>query len=148
LKIHRCSSPTIDRPFYEPPTCVTVNGVRYPIRWGFETAILFTEYVDGSDDGDETFLDTVLSLWYPKIPEDRNAALDEAIRFYCGGSLPREGYYSPATETKVDREELYLYFLQRYGIDLNRQELHWWVFRKLARDRSEKGGKRRGPMGY
>ena len=139
---------TFDRPFFDPPTCVTVNGVRYPIRWGFETAILFSEYVDRSEDDDERFLETVLSLWYPHIPEDRDAALNEAIRFYCGGALPGKGYYIPAPEASTDREELYFRFLKHYGIDLNRQELHWWIFRRLAKNLLDTGGKSHEPYRY
>ena len=125
-------------PFFCPPTTVTVDGEIYPIRWNFETAFLFAEYVDQSQDDDETFLETVLSIWYPQIPPNRDGAMEEAIRFYCGGTAPREGYYQPALNPTSGREELYLAFLTRYGIDLNREQMHWWVFRKLAEDLKER----------
>lgn len=120
------------REFYSPPKSVTVNGVAYPINWDFETAFRFTEYVDRSQDDDEAFLETVLTIWYPTVPEDRDAALEAAITFYCGGTPPKEGYYTPAVPTDGRRAEFYYLFLRRYGIDLNREPLHWWVFRRLA----------------
>ena len=127
-----------DGDFFCPPTEVTVRDRRYPIRWDFETAFLFMEYVDTSEDKDETFMETVLSLWYPEIPEDRDEALQEAIRFYCGGTLPEEGYYSPVFSPLPRREELYFDFLTYYAIDLNRERLHWWVFRRLAEELKER----------
>lgn len=138
MRRRKTSFPTHDNPFFRPPTFVTVKGVDYPIRWQFDTAFLFMEYVDASQDTDEVFLDTVLSLWYPKIPPDRDAALEEAIRFYCAGTLPEEGYYSPAVRPIPTREELYLNFLKYYGIDLNRQRLHWWTVRRLLEELKER----------
>ena len=136
--INKHSPRTPKNPFFRPATTVTVDGKEYPIRWGFETAFLFAEYVDRSEDDDELFLDTVLSIWYPKIPENKDRALDEAIRFYCGGTPPKEGYYQPVATPGIGREETYLAFLQRYGIDLNREEMHWWVFRRLAENLKER----------
>ena len=118
--------------FFSPPKTVTVGGKEYPIRWDFETAFRFMEYVDRSEEDDETFLNTVLKIWYPLLPEDKDEALDAAITFYCGGTPPKSGYYTPSFPPKTCREELYLAFLRRYGIDLNRQKLHWWIFRRLA----------------
>ena len=57
-----------------------INGASVPIRWDFETAFRFMEYVDGSEDEDEVFLQRVLEIWYPNVPSDRDAALDAAIR--------------------------------------------------------------------
>ncbi|MBP3300636.1 MAG: hypothetical protein J6M34_03940 [Clostridia bacterium] len=125
-------------PFFRPPTTVTVDGTAVPIRWDFETAFLFAEYVDRSEDADETFLDTVLSIWYPQIPANRDGALDAAIRFYCGGNAPKEGYYRPVMDPTAEREEIYLKFLKHYGIDLNRERMHWWIFRRLAEGLDER----------
>ncbi len=130
-------SPT-DGDFFHPPKYVTVEGIDYPIRWDFETAFLFMEYVDASQDDDATFLETVLSLWYPVIPKNRDKAMDEAIRFYCGGTMPEEGYYSPSFSPVPRREEVYFDFLKHYKIDLNRERLHWWIFRRLAEELKER----------
>lgn len=110
---------------------VTVEGKIYPIRWDFSAALRFMEYVDSSEDDDEIFLQRVLELWYPEVPDNRDEALTQAIRFYCGGDLPEEGYYAPILPPQGDRSDIYLYFSNQYGIDLNRDTVHWWVFRKL-----------------
>ena len=124
------SSPT-DR-FYPLPESVTVNGKEYAINHHFGTALAFMNYVDESDEeNDKIFLDTVLRLWYPVIPQDRDAALEAALRFYCGGALPREGYYTPVFAPADYKKKVYFEFLKTYGIDLNRDDPHWWVFREL-----------------
>lgn len=120
-----------DKPFFSPPETVEINGAPVPIRWDFKTAFRFMEYVDGSEDEDEVFLQRVLEIWYPHIPSDRDAALDAAIRFYCGGSDPKQGYYEPLVDPNQSKEGIYLHFLKNYGIDLNRDTVHWWVFRRL-----------------
>lgn len=131
--------PSLDPDFFKLPKTVTVDGKIYPIRWDFSTALRFMEYVDGSEDGDEIFLQTVLKIWYPQVPENKDEALTQAIRFYCGGTLPEEGYYAPLFPPQKKREGIYLYFLNQYGIDLNQDTVHWWVFRKLL-EHYQKGG--------
>lgn len=126
-----------ESPFFSPPKEVRVDGISVPIRWDIETAFRFMEYVDTSEDRDEIFLKTVLDIWYPNVPQNTDAALNEAIRFYCGGDLPKAGYYQPVISPELCREEIYLDFLQRYGIDLNRNKIHWWVFRKLLKNKNE-----------
>ncbi|MBO5214156.1 MAG: hypothetical protein J6B86_05250 [Clostridia bacterium] len=133
-------APSIDSfTFYNLPKRVKIGGRFYPIRWDFTAALRFMEYVDTSEDEDETFLQRVLEIWYPEIPNDRDEALTQAVRFYCGGTLPEEGYYAPLFSPQEKREGIYLYFLNQYGIDLNTDTVHWWVFRKLL-ERYKKGG--------
>lgn len=131
-------SPSCKSPFFSPPREVTVDGRSIPIRWDFKTAFRFMEYVDSSQDDDEVFLKTILDIWYPLVPENTDAALNEAIRFYCGGSSPKEGYYQPVCTPNIPREEIYLEFLETYGIDLNKENIHWWVFRKLLKNKNER----------
>lgn len=121
------------------PKTVNVNGKQYSIRWDFSTALRFMEYVDGSEDEDEIFLQTVLEIWYPQVPDNKDEALTQAIRFYCGGDFPKEGYYTPLFPPQGKKDGIYLYFLNQYGIDLHRDPVHWWVFRKLL-EHYQKGG--------
>ncbi|MBQ1272765.1 MAG: hypothetical protein IIY12_04635 [Clostridia bacterium] len=115
------------------PKTVTVDGKQYPIRWDFTTALRFMDYVDRSDDEDEIFIKNVLSIWYPRIPDNTDEALTQAIKFYCGGDLPGEGYYTPAFSPSEDHSGLYAEFWERFGLDLTRDSIHWWVFRRLLK---------------
>lgn len=118
--------------FYPLPESVSVNGKEYAINHTFGTALSFMNYVDESKETDDkTFLDTVLSLWYPIVPEDRDAAMNAALQFYCGGTMPQKGYYTPVFAPADYKKNVYFDFLKNYGIDLNRDDLHWWVFREL-----------------
>ena len=131
------NSPLFDQSL---PKTVTVAGRQIPIGWDFATALRFMEYVDTSEDEDEVFLETVLKIWYRTVPEDRDGALDAAIRFYCGGRSPKEGYYRPLISPKTKPEDLRSFFLCRYGIDLNEDPLHWWEFRQLLNHFHERTG--------
>ncbi len=132
--------PSVDtKTFFQLPKSVPVDGKLYPIRWHFTAAFQFMEYVDTSEDEDEIFLQKVLEIWYPQIPDNKNEALTQAIRFYCGGNFPKEGYYTPLFSPQGKKENIYHYFLNQYGIDLNHDTVHWWVFRKLL-EQAQKGG--------
>ncbi len=120
------------------PRSVTVDGKKYPIRWDFLTALRFMEYVEESQAEDEVFLEEVLRIWYPQIPENTDQALTQAIRFYCGGTMPREGYYAPLFLPQ-NKNRFCNEFLNRYGIDLTREPVHWWAVRRW----SEYGTERR-----
>lgn len=131
--------PSVDcNDFLKLQKTVTIDGKIHPIRWDFTAALRFMEYVDRSEDEDEVFLNNVLKIWYPEIPVNRDEALTQAIRFYCGGTFPDEGYYAPLFSPTENREGIYLYFLNQYGIDLNHDTVHWWVFRTLLK-RYKKG---------
>ena len=110
---------------------VFVDGKQFPIRWDFQTALRFMEYVDSSKDDDETFLQNVMKIWYPTVPSNTDEALTQIIQFYCGGDLPKAGYYTPAFTPSEDHSALSAGFWEQFGIDLTKDTLHWWVFRKL-----------------
>ena len=112
------------------PKTVKVDGKVYSIRWNFTAALKFMEYVDSSQDEDEVFLRKVLEIWYPIVPENTDEALTQAIRFYCGGDLPGEGYYTPIFAPLKEKEEIKEAFLNRYGINLEEETVHWWIFRR------------------
>ncbi len=136
MKQHKLT-PDISFPDRLPQT-VTVEGQQYPIRWDFAAALRFMEYVDTSQDDDECFLKTVLEIWYPRVPENRDEALTQAIKFYCGGDLPGAGYYTPAFAPSEDHTTLYEGFREQFGIDLKQDPVHWWVFRQLLQSFQER----------
>lgn len=113
------------------PRTVKIEGKSYPIQWDFTAALKFMEYVDTSQDEDEVFLKKVLEIWYPTIPENTDEALTQAIRFYCGGDLPGEGYYTPVFAPLEEKTGIREGFLKHFGIDLEKDTVHWWIFRRL-----------------
>ena len=117
--------------FFPLPHTVTVDGKEYPIRWDTDTVFDFMEYVDESRDEDGDFVNRVLEIWYPQIPENRTQALDAALEFYRaqgpGPCVP----CMKAGSAKERRKAVYYEFLAQFGIDLNRTVLHWWAFREL-----------------
>ena len=124
---------------YDLPKTVTVDGICVPIRWDFGTALRFMEYVETSQDDDETFVRTVLEIWYPTVPNNLDEALTQVIRFYCGGDLPKEGYYSPFFSPQENKEDIFRFFLNRFGIDLRTETLHWWTARQYMNHYRRRG---------
>lgn len=114
------------------PETVAIGGADWPINWDYRVGIQFEQAVlAGCRDPM-----ALLRLYYPKVPQDLNAAVERMLWFYrCGdGEAEAPGEGKPAKRTydfDRDAEAVYTSFLQAYGIDLTRAELHWWKFRRL-----------------
>ncbi len=122
------------------PESVTVNGEEYAINTDFRTSMLFEMMMQ--DDTLEASEKTAgaLQLYYPEIPDDLNAAIDEILWFYgCGKNddpsrkrLNAKREHNRVYSFEYDDDYIYSAFLNQYGIDLQDIEyLHWWKFRSL-----------------
>ena len=87
---------------------------------------------------DEEKAQRALELYYPHIPEDKDAAVDRILWFYSGGEEPEEannGSGQPVERIYSythDGAFIYAAFLDQYGIDLQETDhLHWWKFRAM-----------------
>ncbi len=119
------------------PETVNIGGVEVPIHWDFRVSIRFEELMD-EDIPDEEKAQRALELYYPHIPEDRDAAVDRILWFYSGGEEPEEannGSGQPVERIYSythDGAFIYAAFLDQYGIDLQETDhLHWWKFRAM-----------------
>lgn len=119
------------------PETVNIGGVEVPIHWDFRVSIRFEELMD-EDIPDEEKAQRALELYYPHIPEDRDAAVDRILWFYSGGEEPDEantGSGQPVERIYSythDGAFIYAAFLDQYGIDLQETDhLHWWKFRAM-----------------
>lgn len=122
------------------PESVEIGGARYPIRPDFKTGMKVEAVRDG-ELGDEDKLIEMLKLFYPRIPDSINGAVDKMLWFYrCGKEEPKEedrrryqGRESgePAYCFEQDAPYIYAAFLEQYGIDLSGSRMHWWEFMAL-----------------
>lgn len=125
-----------------PPECVFIQGKRYPIRWDFRIGIQ-VEAIVRSDKPDLEKYEKILRLYYPVMPPDIAAAMDQAMLFYrCGEEREpeekerrrymRRGSKGPAWVFTQDAPYIYAAFKEQYGMDLtNKETLHWWKFMAL-----------------
>ena len=122
------------------PACyVEYCGKRYRIRTDFKIWIQFEKTLL-SDLADEIKIVELLSLCYVKeLPPSLFDALRLLIEFYgcgtdSGGQDERvEGEKERIYDFSYDAELFYAAFLEQYGIDLLKTDLHWWKFLALFR---------------
>lgn len=124
------------------PEEVEINGKWRPIRTGFSIGVQFELLMQDAARNDEELLFRALELYYPSIPDDLSVALDRLLWFYrCGrdpeGEKPYERNRSSAQRVRrvysfeQDADLIFAAFWETYGIDLSREDLHWWKFRAL-----------------
>jgi hypothetical protein len=114
------------------PSSVWVREIEYPIKTDFYLWIKFGRLTEGRK---TIALDEVNFLYQWKIPEDREAGFRELVKFYENRQpLPRPTGKAEGVvpyDWKLDSEYIYAAFMQRYGIDLIKTDLHWFDFRAL-----------------
>lgn len=132
------------------PEQLEVGGKMYPIRSDFRTAIRLEEIVRDKRMEEGLKLMQMLLLFFGNnIPEDIPGAVEAVLQFYQGGKKPgREQEESSGKKKKrrggshgkesrhlysfsQDAPYLYASFLEQYGMDLRRVQLHWWEFLAL-----------------
>ena len=126
------------------PTRVRLGGVEYPLGWRFTDCIpVILAYEDEALTAEEQQEVLFRRLFPGKNPPPdrlREQALTLALRLLDGG----EGEQEPETDGQEDNLRLYSFtrdgglvysaFRGQYGIDLQRDELHWWSFLSLLGD--------------
>lgn len=127
------------------PDSVDVGGQKYPIHSDFRTSILF-ETLMQSRLSEMEKLSQMLNLYYPTIPEDREAGIKAALWFYNGGkAVEKEEECKNRTSREFrngriaysfeqDAPYIYAAFRSEYHMNLQRiksRKLHWWEFLAL-----------------
>ena len=122
-------------PFERLPDTVEIGGKPVRIDPDFRVGVA----IENELLSDEPDVEGLLRAFYPDgLPADVEAAADRMIWFYAhtdeagneNGDTPRGGtarWYDFAQ----DADALMASFQQTYGIDLERDSLHWWKFRRL-----------------
>lgn len=125
------------------PEAVSINGAEYAIRSDFRTGIRFELLIQDDEKPEAEKLLESLLLFYPEIPDDIHGAVDRMLWFYRCGKEDEDQKAEEAKEEapdsdlkadysfKHDAAYIYAAFLEAYGIDLTKTELHWWTFRAL-----------------
>lgn len=125
------------------PETVNIDGAEVPINTDFRISLQF-EMLIQSDIPDKEKIVKALKLYYPKIPQNIETAVERIIEFYSGNSEKNDSKskssgrkIQPVYSFKYDADYIYSAFLQAYNIDLTTVEMHWYKFRALFKSLPE-----------
>lgn len=120
------------------PETVKIDGLQYPIHTDFRISILFEQLLADYELTEQEKLLQALRLYYPLMPANIGAALEQILWFYrCGKEAKKtdEGGEdkptAPVFDWDYDADYIYAAFMDQYGIDLQDADLHWWKFKAL-----------------
>jgi hypothetical protein len=123
------------------PEAITVSGKKYKINSDFKPVI---KSLIAYEDNDLTGLEKqskLLQNLLPVMPNDIQTAAEQINLFLAGkGGAPEENDEGQAPNGlrlySFDQDAKYIYsaFLQTHKIDLQKVDLHWWVFLSLFMD--------------
>ena len=125
------------------PKIVSIGDTPYAINSDFRITIAFEILMQDPDIEDAQKARKALGLYYPIIPDDLDAAVDQIMLLYQGGKIYRQeqarrsGALDPADRQMIysyehDDDYIYAAFLSQYHIDLQKVPyMHWWKFRAL-----------------
>ncbi len=113
---------------------VRIDGKSYRINTDFTVWIEIERLLFDRHINDEKRFAEILVLAYPLLPPEPYAAIERIMWFYSGGGLKGEnpgGQKLPAFDIREDFDYIWAAFLGEFGIDLLKDNLHWWKFRVL-----------------
>ncbi|MBQ3038206.1 MAG: hypothetical protein IJD30_03400 [Clostridia bacterium] len=112
------------------PDSVFASGSEYKINTDFRVWIQISEIIANESLSEYDRLLSVLILAFKsKIPDNPIDAIKALMIFFSKGG--EKGTSRPVIDFRVDEGLIYAAFMQQYGIDLYKADLHWWKFREL-----------------
>lgn len=132
------------------PETVTIDGRKYKIRYDFRIGMQF-DRIRCSEADDTKRIIRLLQIYYPEIPGNVNEAINQMLWFYrCGEPeeneeaekekkqrYQRRNSRGPAFSFTQDAPYIYAAFKEQYGIDLTKEDMHWWKFMALFESLNE-----------
>lgn len=120
------------------PEAIRIQGKDYEINSDYRTGIqIMIAFEDQDLTPNEKAL-VMINRLYVERPQDLNEAITKAIRFLDGnpdepdepGNNPGMRLYSFTKDARL----IYAAFKQTHGVDLQKEDLHWWQFLALFMD--------------
>lgn len=119
------------------PESICINGIEYPIGYGYRSIMAAEIEMFRKDISDEQKILNALNLFFlNNIPPDMDKAVEYMLWFHRCGEPQRTGK-SARRKTRrgycfsKDAPLIYAAFRQQYGINLRETknyDLHWWEF--------------------
>lgn len=116
----------------------------YPVDMDFQTGIQISQCLTDADLSKEERAETAVALIFPgQYPTDAKE-IQEALEWYLNGwnhdqvtDKKKESKSTELMDFDIDQWRIYAAFRQQYGINLNRQRLHFWEFMGLLSNLEE-----------
>lgn len=122
------------------PKSVMVNGKEYEINTDFKVWIEIENIILNDNMSIYEKIAKMLKMCYKTLPKSLPDALDAMMAFYLmspqndrPSKKPKNKNVKPIYSFDEDAPYIYSAFLSEYGIDLIKQNLHWWQFVSLLK---------------
>lgn len=117
------------------PKYAEVNGKKYKINTSFRTAIECQEIAYDESIGDfERALAVIYKLFGDEGLKDihnQEGLMDVALKFLSCGKEIQETNEEPDMDFVQDMDYIEASFMSDFGMDLSKEEIHWWKFFNL-----------------
>ncbi len=117
------------------PETVTIFSREYPVHTSFRNWIRISEIVSDKALSEEKKMAKTLSLCYKdELPPNLISALLGMMTFLNRGAdfcAPHSEKETPLFSFLQDADIIYSAFYSKYGIDLSKEEMHWFKFCSL-----------------
>lgn len=117
------------------PTKIRVSGKLFPIDTNYKTALKCLELVDDPDIGDMERTEAIAFLLLGFVPKLSSIGkYIKPIKKYleCGKSGNGTVVSEPDMDFAQDETYIKASFRSDYGIDLSKENMHWWQFMELV----------------
>lgn len=121
----------------DPPKCVDIDGHSYPVVTDFKSWLNFIALSKDPEIEPAIALEIMLDMYTDRVPQDIEKAVSGLNNFLIGAVYDSKGGGSNKTiDVQVidytrDSGLILAAFLETYGINLIKTDLHWWVFLAL-----------------
>lgn len=113
------------------PDSVIIDEEKCYMKTHFKRWIEFELIMMSPKLKDEIKLAAILPLCFKKLPSSADKAVKACMKFYCGNVKRGKGDAKTSYNFLHDAELIYAAFMSQYGIDLSREDMHWYKFRAL-----------------
>ena len=117
------------------PQSVEIDGKSYPVQTNFRAWIKFSQTAFNRADDIVSVAEAFTLIYKRGLPPDMNSAAAALLDFYnCGKrqeDSPKPSKKSRVFDFDCDAGDICAAFMQQYGIDLTKADLHWWMFKAL-----------------
>ena len=111
------------------PSKVEVDGSIIPIDTSFRTALKCMEVIDDDSISDQERALAIIFLLTDDIPKVDLKKLLEVLKKYLEcGEKPKPSLKQKDMDFEQDEKFIISSFMFDYGIDLNKEDMHWWRF--------------------